>query len=73
LLKSLSLRAEKVNAQSISVDGSSAPEIKKEKAVPKRRKPAAQSSGTVINIHGNVTGSNIVLGNDNKVENTSDD
>ena len=73
LFKSLSLRAEKVNAQPISVDGSSTPEIKKEKLAPKRKKPAARSSGTVINIHGNVTGSNIVLGSDNKVENTSDD
>jgi hypothetical protein len=73
LFKSLSLRAEKVNAQSISVVGSSTPEIKKEKSAPKRKKPVAKSSGTVINIHGNVTGSNIVLGSDNKVENTSDD
>lgn len=73
LSKSLSLRADKVNALSISVDGSSTPEIKKEKAPPKHKKPAGQSPGTVINIHGNVTGSNIVLGNDNKVENTSED
>lgn len=73
LLKSLSLRAEKVNAQPISVDGSSTPEIKKEKTAPKQKKPAAKSSGTVINIHGNVTGSNIVLGNDNSVKNNSED
>lgn len=73
LLKSLSLRAEKVNAQSISVVGSSTPEIKKEKTAPKQKKPAAKSSGTVINIHGNVTGSNIVLGNDNSVKNNSED
>lgn len=73
LVKSLSLRAEKVNAQPISLDGASTPEIKKEKIAPKQKKSTAKSSGTVINIHGNVTGSNIVVGSDNIVKNNSED
>jgi hypothetical protein len=73
LIKSLSLRAEKVNALPISAGGTSTPEIKKERTASMREKPIAKSSGTVINIHGNVTGSNIVIGSDNKVENSSDD
>ena len=73
LIKSLSLRAEKIGASLPSADGSLVPEIKKERTASKREKPAASASGTVINIHGNVTGSNIVIGSENKVENTSED
>ena len=68
LTKSLSLRAAKIGAQPIAVDGAAVPEIKKEKATPKRKSPAEKSSGTVINIHGNVSGSNIVIGDGNKTE-----
>ncbi|CAG0958231.1 hypothetical protein ANAEL_00465 [Anaerolineales bacterium] len=65
LLQSLNLRASQVRAQPLSVDGAS----------PVVKKPAPQKSGgtkssnTKINIHGNVTGSNIVIGNDNDVNN----
>ena len=72
LTKSLSLRAAKVNAQPIAADGVPAPEIKKEKAAPKRKNPAEKSSGTVINIHGNVSGSNIVIGDGNTVDNDTE-
>lgn len=67
LIKSLNLRAEQVHANPLSSDGSPAPEIKKpNKSKPK---PKPKNSGTVINIQGNVTGSNIVIGDDNQVDN----
>lgn len=64
LIKSLNIRAEQVKANLLSTDGSPAPEIKKEKKSKPKPKP---SGGNVINIHGNVTGSNIVIGDDNEV------
>jgi len=65
LMKSLNLRASQVKAQPLSLDGSS-PVIKKAK--PKiQTKPRQASSNATINIHGDVTGSNIVIGNDNDV------
>lgn len=73
LLKSLSLRAEKIGAAPLSEGGSSAVEIKKEKPASKRRSEAKPPSKTEIHIHGNVTGSNIVLGDSNRVENNSDE
>lgn len=69
LVKSLNLRAQKVGALPLSSDGVPPPEIKKKKAPPKKKTESKPSSGTVINIQGNVTGSNIVIGDDNKVEN----
>jgi hypothetical protein len=69
LVKSLNLRAQKVGALPLSSDGVPSPEIKKKKAPPKKKTESKPSSGTVININGNVTGSNIVIGDDNKVEN----
>lgn len=69
LVKSLNLRAQKVGALPLSSDGVPPPEIKKKKATPKKKTESKPSSGTVINIQGNVTGSNIVIGDDNKVEN----
>jgi hypothetical protein len=63
LLKSLNLRASQVKAQPLSVDG--APLVVK-KSAPKKS-GGAKPSGATINIHGNVTGSNIVIGNDNEV------
>lgn len=71
LLKSLNLRAEKIGAAPLSEGGSFAVEIKKEKPTPKRK--AKLSSKTEIHIHGNVSGSNIVLGNSNTVENNTDE
>jgi len=67
LMKSLNLRASQVKAQPISLDGS-APVAKK--PVPKKRpKPKQTPPSSTIHIHGNVTGSNIVIGNDNDVNN----
>jgi hypothetical protein len=42
---------------------------------PSKKRPATKEkpSGTIIQINGNITGSNIVIGNDNTVENTSED
>jgi hypothetical protein len=65
LLKSLNLRASQVRAQQLSADGS-APVIKK--STPKKYSKPKQSN-TTINIHGNVSGSNIIIGNDNDVNN----
>lgn len=67
LIKSLNLRASQVGAQPVSVDGSS-PVIQKT-APKKQTKPRKASSATTINIHGDVTGSNIIFGNDNDVNN----
>jgi len=59
LMKSLNLRASQVEAQAVSSDG----ELKAIK------KPADQAQGNSINIQGNVSGSNIVIGNNNNVNN----
>ena len=67
LMKSLNLRASQVRAQPLSLDGS-APVVKKN--TPKKQTKSKQASvSTTINIQGNVSGSNIVIGNDNKVNN----
>lgn len=66
LIKSLNLRAERVGAKSLSVDGI-APLVRP--AVPKEDAKPKTSGGNIINIYGNVSGSNIVLGDDNEVEN----
>jgi hypothetical protein len=68
LALSLNLRAERVGASPLSVDGTARvgrPAVPKKEA----EKPP---SGNVINIYGNVTDSNIVLGDDNNVENKKD-
>jgi hypothetical protein len=68
LIKSLNLRASQVNANPLSADGKPAPAIKK--PAPKKRKSNPKpSGGNIINIHGNVSGSNIVIGDDNQVDN----
>jgi hypothetical protein len=67
LIKSLNIRAEQVNAKLLSAHASPAPEIKKEKKSKPKSKP--KNSGTVINIGGDVTGSNIIVGNNNEVDN----
>lgn len=74
LVKSLNLRAQKVGAKLLSSDGVPAPEIKKQKAAPKRKKTSSNSnSGVVINIQGQNSNSNIVVGNENKVSNNSEE
>ena len=73
LLKSLSMRAQKVGAAPLALEGTSAPEIKKEKAPPKKRSAERSSSNVEIHIHGNVTDSNLVIGNDNTANNNSND
>jgi hypothetical protein len=65
LMKSLNLRASQVRAQPLSVDGS-AP-VAKKSVLKKQAKP--KQPNTTINIQGNVSGSNIVIGNDNDVNN----
>ena len=65
LMKSLTLRASQVKAQPLSVDGA-APVVKK--STPKKQTKPKQSN-TTINIQGNVSGSNVVIGNDNDVNN----
>lgn len=67
LVKSLNIRAEQVNARLLSADGSPAPDIKKQKKSKPKSKPT--NSGNVINIGGNVSGSNIIIGDDNQVDN----
>lgn len=67
LIKSLNLRASQVGAKPLSENGASIPDIKK--PAPKKRKSTPKPSGNVINIHGNVSGSNIVIGDDNQVDN----
>ncbi len=65
LTKSLNLRASQVRAQQLSVDGS-APVFKK--STPKKQSKS-KPPNTTINIHGNISGSNIIIGNDNDVNN----
>jgi hypothetical protein len=71
LLKSLDLRAEKVGAASLSSAESRVPKIKR---TPSEEKPSKKSTSNVeIHIHGNMTGSNIILGNDNSTINRSEE
>ncbi len=63
LIKSLNLRASQAGAQPLSADNS-APVIKK--ATPKKQTKPSQSNNA-INIHGDVSGSNIISGNNNDV------
>lgn len=67
LVQSLNLRAKQAGARPLSVDGAPVPEIKK--VAPKKKTTPKQSSTTVVNIHGNVIGGNIVIGDNNEVEN----
>ncbi|HNA89292.1 MAG TPA: toll/interleukin-1 receptor domain-containing protein [Anaerolineales bacterium] len=72
LIRSLNFRAQKVGARLLSSDAIAAPEIKQKKSTPKKKPASQPSSGTVIHIHGNVTGSNIVVGDDNVTKNNSE-
>lgn len=67
LIKSLNIRAGQVDAKPLTTDGTQTPEVQKP-AKKKASKPKT-SGGNVINIQGNVSGSNIVIGNDNQVDN----
>lgn len=66
LIKSLNVRADKVNAQPLSEDGA-APVVKK--SAPKKDAQPQQEAGNTVNIQGNISGSNIVIGNNNKINN----
>lgn len=72
LTKSLAMRAEKIAAAPLKVDGSSAPVTEEKKPAPRKKTTAKDLSNVEIHIHGNVTGSNIVVGNENKVDTTPD-
>lgn len=67
LIKSLNIRAEQVKAKLLSDLDSPAPDVKKEKI--SKPKPKLKNNGTVINIQGNVLGSNIIIGDGNEVDN----
>jgi hypothetical protein len=67
LMKSLNLRASQVDAQPVSLDGS-APAIQKPAAEKQTEPKNSASNNTSINIQGNVSGSNIVIGNNNDVK-----
>jgi len=66
LIKSLNLRAERVGAKPLSADGT-IPVMKP--AAPKDEAKPKSSGGNVINIYGNVSDSNFVIGDDNEVKN----
>lgn len=66
LIKSLNLRAERVGAKPMSADGT-IPVVKP--AAPKDDAKPKSSGGNIINIYGNVSDSNIVIGDDNEVGN----
>ncbi len=66
LIKSLNLRAERVGAKPMSADGT-IPVVRL--AAPKDDAKPKSSGGNIINIYGNVSDSNIVIGDDNEVEN----
>lgn len=75
LVQSLNLRAERVKAAPLSVDGS-APDLKnekKEKSAPRKKTNPPPPATTEIHIHGDVTGSNIVIGDDNRINTESND
>lgn len=70
LVQSLNLRANRVKAAPLS-GGSPPPELENEKPTRRRKANPAHTATTEIHIHGNITGSNIVIGDDNNVENKS--
>ena len=66
LIQSLNLRAKQVGVKQLVSSTSS--EIKLEEQKEADIKSKTKPAGTVINIQGNVTGSTIVIGDDNKVD-----
>ena len=65
LIRSFNFRAEQVGANLLSEGSGPPPEIKPSK---RNADDSKTSGGNVINIHGNVTGSNIILGDNNEVK-----
>ncbi|MFN8413102.1 MAG: toll/interleukin-1 receptor domain-containing protein [Anaerolineales bacterium] len=70
LVKALNVRSQQVKAKLLSADGTPAPEIKKE--APAKKPKSKPASGATINIYGNVSGSNIIVGDDNEVSDTDE-
>lgn len=68
LIQSLNLRAKQVSAKQLVSSNSSEIKLEEQKEADKKSKVKPASGGTVINIQGNVTGSTIVIGDDNKVD-----
>jgi hypothetical protein len=68
LIKSLNIRAKQVKAAQLSSDHDQASGIKKP-ATEKKSKARKPSANTTINIHGDVNGGNIVVGDNNEVTN----
>jgi hypothetical protein len=68
LIKSLNVRAKQVKAAQLSTDHDQVSNIRKP-ATEKRSKTRKPSTNTTINIHGNVNGGNIVVGDNNEVTN----
>lgn len=66
LVKALNLRAKQVGTKPLASAGAPPPGIKADQ--PKKKPKRRPSSGTVVNIQGDVTGSTIVIGDDNKVD-----
>lgn len=68
LVKSLDLRARQVGARPLSPGNpSSSPDKATKEKSGHKKKEVPPVSGTTININGNVTGSNIIIGDDNKI------
>lgn len=65
LIKSLNLRASQVDAQPLSADGTT-PVAKKPEPEPETK---PNQPPPAINIQGNISGTNIVIGNGNKINN----
>lgn len=72
LVQSLNLRAERVKAALLSSDNPP-PNLKKEKAAPRKKAAPPPPAKTEIHIHGDVTGSNIIIGDDNQANIKSND
>lgn len=68
LIKSLNIRARQVKAVQLSSDHDQASRIKKP-ATEKKSKTRKPSGNTTINIHGDVNGGNIIVGDNNEVNN----
>lgn len=68
LIKSLNIRAKQVKAVQLSSDHDQVSNIRKP-ATEKRSKTRRPSGNTTINIHGDVNGGNIIVGDNNEVNN----
>jgi hypothetical protein len=68
LIKSLNIRAKQVKAAQLSSDHDQVSKIKKP-APEKKNKARKPSTSTTINIHGDITGGNVIVGDNNEVSN----